>query len=325
MDKAKVYFRADGSAKIGLGHVYRSLALAEMISGEFECHFIIREPLPQLVTEIMKVCVSYHVLQATKDDVQEAQMIVSNLVAPKDIVVLDGYHFVTEYQQVFKDNGNKLVCIDDIHAYHFVADVVINHAGGLGVKDYSIEDYSNLCLGLEYALLRKPFRDAAINREQREIEKGSVFICLGGADPNNDTIEILHKCENLFYINKCYLILGSAFLYENELYEFIKESDLEIEVLRNLDAKSMVHIMEKCGVAITPPSSVSFEYLAVSGELYLKIIADNQIKIYNYFVNEGYAKDVENFVSRNENKIEIKRPIDGKSGDRFISLFKSLV
>ena len=40
--KQRVYFRADGHAKMGLGHVIRSLALAEMLKEDFDCYFIIR-------------------------------------------------------------------------------------------------------------------------------------------------------------------------------------------------------------------------------------------------------------------------------------------
>ena len=43
-------------------------------------------------------------------------------------VVLDGYHFRLGYQQVIKEAGYALVCIDDIHAYPFIADLIINHA-----------------------------------------------------------------------------------------------------------------------------------------------------------------------------------------------------
>src|SRR4030095_2375161 len=78
-----------------------------------------------------------------------------------EIVVLDGYNFKTTYQQQIKSKGCKLVCIDDIHAYHFVADVVINHAPGIDAKQYSCEAYTQLYLGTKYVLLKKIFLDEA--------------------------------------------------------------------------------------------------------------------------------------------------------------------
>ncbi len=41
-NKPKIYFRADGNATMGLGHVIRSLALAEMSNDIFDCHFKIK-------------------------------------------------------------------------------------------------------------------------------------------------------------------------------------------------------------------------------------------------------------------------------------------
>ena len=55
-NKAKIVFRADGHAKMGLGHVIRSLALADMLKEDFDCHFMIRNPLPALRVQIMEVC-----------------------------------------------------------------------------------------------------------------------------------------------------------------------------------------------------------------------------------------------------------------------------
>ena len=39
MQKPKVVIRADGSAKIGLGHIHRTLALADYLKDVFEIEF----------------------------------------------------------------------------------------------------------------------------------------------------------------------------------------------------------------------------------------------------------------------------------------------
>jgi spore coat polysaccharide biosynthesis predicted glycosyltransferase SpsG len=54
-----------------------------------------------------------------------------------------------------------------MHAHHFVADAVINHAGGIEASRYSVEPYTQLCLGPAYALLRKPFIEAAKREKKR--------------------------------------------------------------------------------------------------------------------------------------------------------------
>src|SRR5205823_4199042 len=108
-------------------------------------------------------------------------ILLSENLNPTDIVVLDGYNFNTEYQQAIKNKGCKLVVIDDLHAWHQVADVVINHAEGITSPDYSAESYTQFCLGLDYVLLRKPFLQPKTSiRKITSVKK--VFISMGAAD-----------------------------------------------------------------------------------------------------------------------------------------------
>ena len=40
MHKPRVVFKADGNKDIGLGHIYRCIALAQMLKSEFEVAFL---------------------------------------------------------------------------------------------------------------------------------------------------------------------------------------------------------------------------------------------------------------------------------------------
>ena len=42
--RRKIIFRADGNSEIGLGHIMRCLALAEMLEGDFDMSFAIQNP-----------------------------------------------------------------------------------------------------------------------------------------------------------------------------------------------------------------------------------------------------------------------------------------
>jgi UDP-2,4-diacetamido-2,4,6-trideoxy-beta-L-altropyranose hydrolase len=325
-DKPKVYFRADGNAQIGLGHIVRCLALAEMLSSDFRCHFIVQQPLPTLKEQILEVCDEIIELENSTISINEAQHI-AKLISNDDIIVLDGYNFETAYQQELKKQGIKIVCIDDIHAYHFVADVIVNHAGGISSDQYSYEPYTRLFLGLPYALLRKPFREAAKNRIKNKPNK--TFICLGGADPNNDILNVLKKIEETGEESLCYVVVGSAYLHQKELNKFLKNTKLKAKLLSSLSAEEVVFYMNKCSRAITSPSTVSYEYLSTGGLLYLKLTANNQQGINEYFVHEGLAfsfdryGEIEKSISSNtfdkQNNL-----LDGYSETRFAEIFKSL-
>ena len=225
--KPNIFFRADGNQRIGLGHIYRSLALAEMLKASFDCHFIIRNPIPSLQRVILKTCLSLIKLPETKNDLHEAKTQVLPLLYGKEIIVLDGYGFGTDYQKIVKENGSPLVCIDDIYSTHFVADMIINHAGGVSSDLYSMEIYTQLHAGPSVALLRKPFCQAAQNR-QEPADEASCFVCLGGADPKNDTLQVLRKLEASKTIEQCYVITGAAYAYLPELKNYMKRSSMKI-------------------------------------------------------------------------------------------------
>src|SRR6185369_5255747 len=100
-------------------------------------------------------------------------------------VVLDGYHFTIEYQQAIISSGYWLLCIDDLHAWKQLADVVINYAEGIRKEDYDAVDYTEFFLGLNHVLLRPEFLEP---RNARQINKAeNLFISMGAADSTNLT------------------------------------------------------------------------------------------------------------------------------------------
>jgi UDP-2,4-diacetamido-2,4,6-trideoxy-beta-L-altropyranose hydrolase len=247
--QTKVFFRADGNSQIGLGHVMRLLALVDIMKDDFECHFIIQNPSEAIQQQILTVCSNIHSIPQTQHYHQEAEQIVHQYLSPEDIIILDGYNFNSTYQKVFKNNGNSLICIDDVPAFHFYADTIINHAAGINPLEYSVEPYTQLCLGLDYALLRRPFLEAA--KQPRTLKSfDKVFICFGGADANNLTQQASEVCVNLASINQIHVVLGSAYNSYQEFISFASQHS-HLKVHQNLNATEMCALMQSCDVAIT--------------------------------------------------------------------------
>ncbi|MBC7388418.1 MAG: UDP-2,4-diacetamido-2,4,6-trideoxy-beta-L-altropyranose hydrolase [Opitutaceae bacterium] len=283
MLKPKVFFRADGNASIGLGHITRCMALADMLKPKFECLFVVQNP-SQIIQDQIKREYSLIILDAISDPLLEANYIIENIVDRNEILVLDGYNFKTDYQRIIKSKGIKLVCIDDLHAWHFVADVVINHAIGLNAADYSCESDTKLCLGPKYALLRKPFLEAALlDRQTTKIER--IFICFGGSDPLNLTLQSLLIYLKLSYSYEINIVIGSAYSHVDSLDNYHNNPGIKIH--QNLDAEEMCKLMSGCQLAIAPSSSIGFEICAV-GLIYIGgYYVDNQMSIYNGFVQNN--------------------------------------
>ena len=347
--KTVIYFRADGHSKIGLGHVIRSLALADCLKERFDCRFIIRNPSDSIRTLIEKSCSEIYELPEFSSHegenfllppeqkgvtalgsgtfTHEAELLSKTIFKGNEILVLDGYNFDSEYQKILKLSVGKLVCIDDIHSTHFHADVIINHAAGVTENDYSAEAGAQFCFGFDYLLLREPILRAAAS-ENYARDNRNFLICLGGADPKNDTIRVLKMVATEVPEGHIYVIVGSAYQYEDELNAY-RDSNYNVTILRNLNAEEMAEVMKSCGTAITSPSTVSLEYLVIGGNLFLYQIADNQTRIFNFLTKNQLAFDFEKFgktepIHQNVARANQKAIIDGKSPKRLINIFRAL-
>lgn len=274
MTKRKIYFRADASASIGYGHFIRTLALADMLKDDFDCTFFTTSPSAYQIEEMGKVCKYIALTEETKFE----DFI--NLLNGDEIVVLDNYFFTTEYQRTIMAKGCKLVCVDDLHNRHFVSDVVLNPAL-LSTSEYDKEPYTKLCLGLEYALLRKPFIQQNI-----DVEKvyGRWLLAFGGSDFDNMTEKYLSFLQGDSRVKEVTVIIGDAYKYFENLKNYPKAS-----IYKNLTAEEMSIMMRQTEYAVLPSSTISIEALACGCKIANGYFVDNQIETAMMYCQEGYS------------------------------------
>lgn len=267
--KKRIVFRADASATIGYGHFIRSLALADMLKDDFDCVFFTTEPSQYQIDELDKVC-RFVVLH---EDGKFEDFI--DCLDGTEIVVLDNYFFTTAYQQEIKAKGCKLVCIDDMHDKHYVADVIINH-GPVTPNQFDCEPYTVLCLGDKYKLLRKPFLVPAPTSTRNNV----ALVNLGGADPfrlTDKIISLLSQVSNRFEIE---VILGDT-VYLSE------ESRQKVKSRSRLSAEEMAELFESSAFGILPASTVSIEAASRGLPMMIGYQVDNQEEGYKKSAKEG--------------------------------------
>jgi spore coat polysaccharide biosynthesis predicted glycosyltransferase SpsG/RimJ/RimL family protein N-acetyltransferase len=318
-----VWFRADGNSRIGLGHVMRLLAVAEMLGQDFHKIFLIRDPSPEIQKRILKICDSVFPIPGNVSLPEEAEMVAEQVAG--GIFVLDSYAHGIAFEKRIRDTGCRTVRIDDLPGERYISDVIINHTAGIEEAEYAGKAwYSRLQLGPAYAMLRYPFRKAA-RMELPDPDLTSAFICLGGADPENLTLEALQRCEEAEKIRKVVLLTGSAYGNMDAIRKAISGMKTPVVHLSNLDATGMVAAMRECGLAICQPSTVACEYACVGGGLFVRKSAPNQDRLHAFLVGEGLALDLDDF---GREEIDVRKMIncqhkwfDGKSDERIQKLF----
>jgi UDP-2,4-diacetamido-2,4,6-trideoxy-beta-L-altropyranose hydrolase len=318
---AGIIFRADGSSAIGLGHIYRSCALAQVLKKSFRTTFATRNPSDDLRNIILGSVEKVAAIESDKSIEEETELL-GGMAGKEDIIVLDGYSFTGDYQELLrKKTRAAIVCIDDIHKGYYHADAVINHIGGICIDDYQSVATTAFFLGTEYALVNPVFLGMGL----RKHKNNQLLVCLGGADPQNHTLKVI-KSVPVDRFDHTTVIIGEGFRYARELQEF--SSGKKISIRQNLKPAEVASLMSECYYAILSPSTVSYEYLQAGGILYLYQIADNQQRVKEFYIEKGIAMDFQDFgkiTIDDESMLASQRKFfDRKSHDRLFRIFDGL-
>lgn len=283
----RLVLRADGNPRIGLGHVMRLLALADILRDQFECVFVIQEPDAVLLSQLRESC-SEVVEMPPQPAGGEPAWLAQHMLRPSDTLVLDGYGFEFSYQEAVRPYVAKLVCLDDLHAFPFAADLVLNPAGGISEADYDLrQPGARLMSGPAYAPLRVAFRSDPASH--RVASPSSVLVCLGGADPTHQTQRVAASLLTLPVVEQVQIVVGSAYTEWESLSQWA-EHEAKVTLHRNLPPSDLAELMQSCGTAVCSPSTISYEYCAVGGGLlFLLPTAANQHNLHEFLRAAGMA------------------------------------
>jgi len=336
----KIFIRVDGNNIVGYGHLFRCIALAEMLKHIFEITFIEKDSNEFASLQLQKITSNViHIKNCSIDD--EASLITNTIVNHSSIFVLDGYQYTSEYQKTIKNSGATLVCIDDLHNIHFYADVIINQASGVTQNQYKSEPHTQFCLGFNWIIQRTSFIESSIQKRQiNQIE--TVFFTLGGGPIFNVATKILLALDEIHQVKRIVFLKGSKDVFEKDIKPFVISTSKQFEIYEGLNDKELSALMKTCDIAICPASVVCLEACSVGIGIYAGYTADNQIDNYNGLVINNLVFELNDLISSSKEEIKEritqklsiqnilpqienqKRIFDGNSKQRYIQLFKSL-
>ena len=314
----KIFFRADAGQSIGYGHFIRTLALADMLKDNFECVFYTQTPSEYQRIECKKVC---QLVELPADDTR-LRLFLDSLIGD-EIVVLDNYFYTTDYQKAIKEKGCKLVCIDDPHGIHYVCDVLLSHGNGIP-SDFDVEPYTRMCLGSDWAMLRKPFRRPVDWNRRRN---NDIVVNFGGADPFYITELIVRLLLQLKLNYNIKVILGDKVFLSDEC-------KAKVDILKNLSAEQMAQLFDESAFGIFAASTVCLEGQSRGLPMIVGYYVDNQEKYYNrikescHYATLDYLQDVtkEKLSKAIDSVLYIHRlKINAEDiQSRYVNLFKSI-
>lgn len=322
MRKPVLIFRADASNKMGTGHLMRSASLAGVLAKDFTCKLLTACTIPQLVESVRHKFESVFVLP---ENAPETDFYLREADGYR-LVVLDGYHFDKDYQSSLQALGFRLAVIDDLITAQHAADLLINHCGGLSPRNFTACPYTVFALGTGYLLLNPVFL-VSVSERRQTVNNQNCFVCLGGADPENETLQVVQKLSATGAFSNIHVVAGAAYLHHDTLSAFCQDKDFLYQH-QALPAHALKELMQQCSFAVCSPSTIALEYLSVGGVAWLKQIADNQKEILRFLTEEGLAFDFDKntlCLEQSFSPLLAKQALffDGKANERLERLFLS--
>ena len=298
-----IAIRADCNSEIGMGHVMRSLSVADAIKslGEEVCFIVSKD------TDISffdNVPYSYIVLQENKDIWSADE--VCKIIKKKDIdtLLLDSYRITEEKMDELSANV-KVCYLDDLHLFDYNVDAIINYNIEAASSDYLPTKYSTRkhFLGVKFFPLRSEFQNVKKNAIKKDVQ--NVLFTTGSTDKDKITKQIIEAIEVNKYQNIDFYLLKGKFYndaYKNEL-DAIAENLNNVHILEW--GQNMAELYLKTDLVIAPGSTTTFEALSLNVPCISFEFVDNQHKQCMCMKKMGIAPYFGNFAKKVE-KDDIK-------------------
>lgn len=221
MKMLNLAFRTDASQRIGFGHLFRCLALADRISEQLECKisFVCNGDLPEILFKMI-ILKGYKANllpgDIVKTEIEDAVSFLEVISAEKiDWLFIDHYKLGLNWETFVRASAENIVVIDDLDDRKHLCDVVINQ----NVLDQGKKYYLNrvppsciLLLGPANIMFNPLFLKARSGRRIRT-KLGRLLISFGGSDPTNETAKAMEMLESGIWKWQVDLVVGAGYRY----------------------------------------------------------------------------------------------------------------
>ena len=293
MPARRVLMRADGASFIGLGHVMRSLSLArELRLRGWEVGFATRAYEEESLARIRAT--GFDADPIEPESSEEADLSETLRSAERfgaNTIVTDGYAFDTAFLLGLRAAGLLVASIDDIAAFHFPSDVLINQNINAPKLSYDTAPYTRRLFGPTYAMLRPEFRALRAEAVSRPMgDPPDLLITFGGADMSRQTEKALQAIALLRQPVRVTVLVGDACRHREEIEAAAARMTCSTEVLVN--PPEVERILAAADLVVSAAGTTTWELCCLGRPMLLMAVADNQRGIVGGMGKAGAAVDL---------------------------------
>lgn len=266
----RVLFRVDGGGDMGMGHVFRSLAVAmalRSVSNADVC-FLMDPQFAEGTQQVADAGFTVRLLatggRADTGAIVEAIQDYSPNIIINDQPFLDS-GYLSALARLGASTINLVDSLADIEDPAAIASVIV-----ATIQDEEVE-LTNYYAGPAFAILRDNFRDKASKRLNRDASRNSlqVILSFGGSDPQGITLKALEAMEIVSeaasekdgLVIDTIVVLGPAFSYEAELSALVERLAIEPHILRRVE--HMADLLVEADLVVCSGGMTVFEIAAL--------------------------------------------------------------
>lgn len=262
----RILFRVDGGSGVGMGHVFRSLAIAEeirSISPAADIQFVMRADYAEGVQRVLGAGYPVRVLSddRTESVLQEIQEYSPNIIV-NDFPAPLKKDYLEALARLGASTVNLVDTLEDIERPAELASVII---ATMRADQVELKEFYG---GPEFAILRESFanRPKEIRADGRR-----VVLSFGGSDPQRLTLKVLRALSDLGpkvlpLLDKLSdlevkVVLGPAFSYKKELEDLLPGLGYRPEILENVE--HMAEVLADADLVFCSGGMTVFEIAAL--------------------------------------------------------------
>lgn len=300
--------RTEAGSGIGLGHLSRCSSLAAALRERgIDCLLVLAGD-----GDLRRACSqsSCEVLRLGTDELGSEEDLRRTLELARghgcDGVVVDSYRVDGRYLSMLRSGVERVVAIDDLAAFEFPAQVVINGSVGASALPYrSSSGDTRFLLGPEYVMLRRAFWD--VGTRQIRSSATNVVVTMGGADSANASVIALQALADMRTDVQVTVAIGPYFRHEESVREVATR--IRHPVRFASDPSNMLELMLGADLAISAAGQTLYELAATGTPVVAVCVADNQRQNLEAFARHGAVASV-GFASRGELRAAIADAVD---------------
>lgn len=295
-----VYVRADASAAIGTGHVYRCLALADLLERHGRAVTFVCRRFPGDLVEAVRAR-GFPVLELgaaqpgdgswlgvpLAREIADAQAVLAAAERPPGWVVVDHYELDARWEAAVRRLGPRVLALDDLADRPHAADVVLDATPG-GPERYAgrVAPGTRLLLGPRFALVRDGFVRVRERPRPRTGAIARVLVFYGGIDATNETAKALRALRAVRADLAIDVVLGPAAVHRAAA---AAEAALDRRARVCGAHEDMAELMASADLALGAGGSASWERCFAGLPALVTAVAPNQVDVARRLARAGAA------------------------------------